>query len=151
MGSNESPQGSRAGLWSKAFRHGPRPWKLPRDCDRIPRISLDSNESHQGGCAGPWSEAFNLVLGPPPGGFPEIVKASQDSNESHQGRISSWAPPLSWRLPRDCDRIPRFRWIPTNLTWGAVQAYGRKLTCLWSKALFSSRELPWEGPERESP
>ena len=32
-----------------------------------------------------------------------------------------------WRLPRHCERIPGFLWIPTNLTRGAVQASGRKL------------------------
>ena len=94
-------------------------------------------ESHQRGRAGPWSEAFHLVLDPPPGGFPQIVKASKDYDGFQPispGENFVLGPSPSWRLPRDCDRIPRFRWILANLTWGAVQAYGRKLTGLWSKA-----------------
>ena len=46
---------------------------------------MDSNESHQGSRAGLWSEAYNFVMGP-----------------------------LPWRLPRDCERIPGFLWIPTK-------------------------------------
>ena len=67
MDSNESHQGSRAGLWSD--------WE-------------STNESHQGSRASLWSEAFNLVLGTPPGVFPEIGKGSQDSDGFQ--RISPW-------------------------------------------------------------
>ena len=74
----------------------PRPWMLPRDCDRILRFLLIS---------------MNLTR--------EAVHVF-----GRKLLISSWAPP-PWRLSRDCERIPGFRWIPMNLTRGAVQASGR--------------------------
>ena len=82
MDTNESHQGSRASLWSEAFNLvlGP-PLEASLKLGKDLRIPMDSNESHQGSRAGLWSEAFNLVMGPPPpGGFLEIGKGSQDSN-----------------------------------------------------------------------
>ena len=79
MDSNESHQGSRAGLWSEAFNlvMGPPPLEASLRLGKDPRIPMDSNESHQGSRASLWSEAFNFVMGlPPPGSFPEIVKGS---------------------------------------------------------------------------
>ena len=79
MDSNESHQGSRAGLWSDwegeprrpwsdAFNLvlGPPPLEASLSLGKDLRIPMDSNESHQGSRAGLWSEAFNLVMGPPP-------------------------------------------------------------------------------------
>ena len=93
MDSNESHQGSRAGLWSDwekipGFQWIPtnlnsgavlatgrklliRSWAPPLPAASLrlgkdSKILMDSNESQQGSRAGLWPEAFHSVLAPPP-------------------------------------------------------------------------------------
>ena len=77
--SNESHQGSRAGLWSEAFIFvvvGPHPWRLPRDCEGILGFLRLTTNLTRAAVQASGRKLFNSSSSP---SFPEIVKGSQDS------------------------------------------------------------------------
>ena len=70
MDSNESHQGSRAGLWS--------------DCERIRGFQLILTNLTRGAVQASGRKLLIRSWAPPPGGFPEIGKGSQDSDGFQQ-------------------------------------------------------------------